>query len=74
MKEKSDWVFIVLLGLALVSLTWCFSLFIGFKEGSKTARLYYEATGQFPSSGWLDVNLIKGYDSPDEILNNLKPY
>jgi len=73
--SKTEWIgLLASVGIVIVALTWFLTSFILFKEGAKVSRLYYEATGQFPSESWLENNIIKGYDSPQELLDSLKPY
>jgi len=73
MKEV-DWVVLLISVAFIIIATWGLTSSVTFKEGAKTARLYYEATGQFPSEGWLEDNMFKGYDCSEEILESLKPH
>ena len=70
-----DWVGILISSLLIVTTaTWAITSLVMFKEGGKTTRIYYEATGQFPHKDWLEDNMFKGYDCSGEILEGLKPY
>jgi len=73
--KTAEWIFILI--FAVIFTLVCASGItaeILFKEGAKTSRLFYEATGQFPTEDWLHRNIYKGYDCPQEIEDSLKPH
>lgn len=73
--KTGDWVTFLIMGIVFTAIfTWIWTSFVLFPEGAKTSRLYYEATGEFPNKDWLDNNQFRGYDCPQEIIDNLKPF
>lgn len=45
----------------------------GYNQGAFHAKLYYEATGEFPAKQWLHGNEGKHYHTIEDILERLKP-
>ncbi len=46
----------------------------GYYQGAKTEKVYFDATGNFPTREWLKSYRGRHLDFPQQIIDTLNPY
>lgn|GEM_PF-5485122 len=63
---------VILLGVLACAICYSVAHNVGYEKGIEHSRLYYEATGEFPSDAWLDYNEGKHHTGIEDIEDSLE--
>ena len=74
--DKTSWFGVILVIVCFITVTAFVSYDISheltWSKAMEVQRLYYQATGEFPSQAWLDIYRDAHFSDEDDILKSLE--